>query len=620
MNYKIIIKLFLVLFTVLSYLYFPYLLPLIYPGILFFFFNKLKLDFFENVSFSLVFSIAFWITGFWILKLIPISLTTFINITIILSAFITLAFLHKNNIKPHVSKSDVFSFLVALSIFLPIYFPIISKTAPAGADMATHLYNARQIVEKNSFPSTYEPIAPSEHFGDSYIGLPILTAILSLTSNLSILESSKYIIILTYTLIGISIYIFLRQYFLLLPSGLTTLSALWLSNNWSNSDIIRYFYWGGNPTILCIGIFTFTFIFTKKLYETNLYTFGNAVLLATLIYAGFTTHHFSIAAVGYFSIAITIFNIPKIISLFKKTNLSKFCILTFLILLLFSIPFIRLLRLPSNDVLTEIKYQQNTTSDHQNWEGSVADSIYTLPQYYLIRIGLPLLLIGLIGIVIKDPKKKESKIFLIILFASLILIINSKYWILPLSPLLFPDRIITISLIPLLYFVTLTYNLFINKLKLIFNSHNKLSIKNLSTLTATIFICSVLIKQSIDNHNFFANKDEYFVMINKDDINVFNWISKNTSENDVFLNNYGDAGIYIPAVTYRKITWYDFTQYDKESITNGIKKLKPTYLFIGSKVVYPDGIKYTYNEVENKATYREVFSSGNAHLFKIIKI
>ena len=109
-------------------------------------------------------------------------------------------------------------------------------------------------------------------------------------------------------------------------------------------------------------------------------------------------------------------------------------------------------------------------------------------------------------------------------------------------------------------------------------------------------------------------------MINKDDINVFNWISKNTSENDVFLNNYGDAGIYIPAVTYRKITWYDFTQYDKESITNGIKKLKPTYLFIGSKVVYPDGIKYTYNEVENKATYREVFSSGNAHLFKIIKI
>lgn len=607
-------KLAVIILALISFFYFKPLLLLFFPGLLFLFYVNIKTNFFENFLFSIALSISYWIGFFWLLKLIPFDLTEYIYLTILITLILVLLKSTKEFYAPKITKKDCFSFifvfLTTLS-FIPIF---LQKMAPPGADMSTHTYIARLITETNGFPTSYEPVAPIQNFGSSPFGMPILIALLFKTSAFTIGQSAILVTILTYFLLGGAVYIFLNKYFSNFVSFITVFSILWVSIN-----IHNYIVWGGNPNIFSISLVIFSLVYSLRVLGSKQFTKANSFIIAMLLFASFTTHQLPPFVMAYYVLAIFIFELKKITKKLNRENIT-FIAYIILFLLIFSIPFLTLLKLPSQETLDHIK-ELHRLNENIAWNGNLINAVYTLPLYIQNHIGWKILFIGSVGILLAQKtfkKNGHSRWFILAIFISILLIINSKFWILPFSPLFFPDRVLTLTLIPFSYFIAEFFrwiiNVFIRSLK----SKSIFSLTNLSTIISIIILFVSFTFEFVINYKQFDDAVNKTVSVTQNDLSAFEWISKNTTPDDVFLNNYGDAGLWIPAFTTRKIIFYDFILYERDEIYQRVRSLKPTYLYLGSKVVYADAIYNKYEKIINNPSYKLVYFSGDTKIFKIL--
>ncbi|HEY6906245.1 MAG TPA: hypothetical protein VI230_02205 [Ignavibacteriaceae bacterium] len=170
----------------------------------------------------------------------------------------------------------------------------------------------------------------------------------------------------------------------------------------------------------------------------------------------------------------------------------------------------------------------------------------------------------------------------------------------------------------------ISFAFFVSVVVEILLSHLK-NIKNMGTteagtiLFSFLFISVFLISDVLISIKYLYGNTTKQTPVTQDDIDVFNWISLNTTGDQVIANNYGDSGIWIPAYASRKITNYDATLFDLDKFRTGIKKYQADFIFIGTKVVYPNSIQYKYDDIKPNANYQEIYHSGGAHLFKITK-
>ena len=92
--------------------------------------------------------------------------------------------------------------------------------------------------------------------------------------------------------------------------------------------------------------------------------------------------------------------------------------------------------------------------------------------------------------------------------------------------------------------------------------------------------------------------------VTKADLEAFSWIDKTMGKTSVFLNNAGDAGIWIPAITGRKL-W----------VAHGMPDA--SYIYIGSKQV--GDVKYKAEVLRDRhSRYRLVFIKDGAQVWKIL--
>ncbi len=603
--------------SILIYFLAPVLIPFLYPGIIIYFYNITNyrnINFFENTGFSIALSLSYWIVGFWILKYLPISFYDFLFITF-LGSIILVFFRNKKNINfSFFTKADLISlslcFVIGLS-FLPLFK---HNLIPAGADMATHSYIARLIAEKNSFPTTYEPIAPSTDFGSSYMGISIIIAAVSKIAEINLGKSALITSVAVYIILGISIFLFLTTRFNKIVSFISSFSLIWIGK-----DIMQYYLWGGNPTVLALSLLFFALaLFIKVINSRESLDTWSAFLIALLLAGSFLSHPTPLVILFYFIFGIALIELKNIKKNINR-NIIVFVIKLGLFLLIMNIPFLSSFKIPSEETFTKISQIQRSNIGNTNWVGNINNFYYTIPLYMRERIGYSLFFVSSLGIFLSLFKPNREKIyFLGAIISEIILIINCQYWFLPLSPLLFPDRIISIGLIPFSFFVAVFFETGFNYFNKFFHINNKKFTEILTIFVAVNFLGVFFLNDLWQSTNWVYSHININTSVTEDDIQVFNWINKNTSENDIIANNYGDSGIWIPALAYRKITKYDATLYDLEKFNDNVKKTAATYLFVGSKPIYEKSIDYTYDKIKNNPLYKEVFNSGNAHLFRII--
>jgi hypothetical protein len=233
--------------------------------------------------------------------------------------------------------------------------------------------------------------------------------------------------------------------------------------------------------------------------------------------------------------------------------------------------------LPPEDTLSWIKDWQALY-----WKGTLSDAHITVPVYIKDRFGEPLYTFGIIGtIAVFFSKNRLKHIYLASIVLLFVVIINSRYWVLPFSALLYPDRATTLFMLPLSALVASFFYL-------IYKMASKVFGKSLAYLFLILIVCFVPIyihttlTRMVERYEHFIIESREKSLVSGDDLEVMEWISRNTPQDIVILNRYKDAGIWLPAIAFRAVLTNDYGPYDKHIIDEYSRTASPTHVFIGT--------------------------------------
>jgi hypothetical protein len=544
------------------------------PGILLIFsraFNKKPLSEFLTyvVGLSLSFFVVLpWFTKYWNMPLMLSSYLVFI-----VSAAVLVINIRKIDLKHlNADKQE----LILIGVFLLVLFlrclPMFLQIAPAGADMSMHSYIARLIYENDGIPKSYEPILPISNFGAYPSGFPTLSAAISLLGNLSVYRSSLLMSCLVYALICFGLYVFLLRFFDRNTAAAASIAATFLTR--SPQWIIR---WGGNPTVLALFFFILAFSLVIEMKEK--FSWLKAVFAALALAAVLITHSIVFYVGG---IILAVYFLMQIKG-YKNVYVSTAVLFLFTLILL--MPY-----------LADLKFTITRSAIEYTRAWQIVDARSVL---YDFIAGIPFLVLSAFGLPAMFKKNRhEALVFLAITVILLLLLLNYRFWIMPFSYLLYPGRVALFLIIPLAVFASPALSQMIAAKK-----------KNLIAAFAMagfFFYCAFYLYNSIS-----------MCPVTQADMDAFKWIDTTINKRAVIGNNYGDAGLWIPAMIGRTITNPHSEPVHREELRAGLDKLRADYIYIGSKAVY--GVDYKKEDLLRKPwRYRLIYVNDGAQVWKIL--
>jgi hypothetical protein len=501
------------------------------PGLLFF----QKKDF-DRLPCIIGLSLSYWISSFWVLKYIPIPLHMFVFFSLALSFILSLKG------RWHVSVGTLLWFLL---LAIPGIVVFSRQIAPAGADMSMHAYLAKVIYLRDGFPTTLRPLVPLDQFGKYPIGFPTIIADMMLVNGLPVYTNALLLSVFTYWFFAASLFALLRTRFPFIISALTTLLVVWTSV--TPNDIIE---WGANPTVLSLGFLIIAL------------TVRRPILVLVSISTAIFLHYMLPVALLYFPL---LFVAPGVLS-FANGHLG---------LDPFALRYVWGLHqqelIEWSGIGNPIRFIQNTLGAHFFFLYLAALAILIFRRSRSIWVhGLSVAGIG-------------------------ILILNAQHWWLPLSPVLYPKRVVLLLLIPASVAIAEVLTSMAKRRVMLVIGAMLLALMLRERVTVSV-------RNFVDSGRFST--------VTHDDLTAFAWLAANTTPNDVVLNTYHDAGLWIPAIAERQITTYHTNPIDMEKLGNNIGK--ETYVYRGAKSLAPQTTAVPID-------YELVFSSGEAKVYKVPK-
>ena len=561
----------------------------IFPGfaLIIFFSKKINAKY---VIYSIGLSLSFWIISFWFLKYIPLPLDIFIYLIIIIS----IIFLGTKIETLSFKKKEKYILLIFILIILLRLIPYFLNYFPAGADMSFHTLTTKIITEKNGFPSDYMPILPFK-IGNYPLGFHIISACISIFSNIEEYRATLLLANFSYAFLGFCLYVFLTNYFKPKTSLICSIIATFGTNN------PQFFIgWGGNSVVLSICFLFLGASLVENIFKLN---FKELFLLSLFSVSSFLVHF--IPLYGFFYVYLLVF--IKKIKKNKKINSIKKILFVIIIFVIFVLPYFLNFKIDfSQNEFNNLKIRQE--NKYFSWNGNINNFYKTIPIFMITLFGKSFVILSMTCFLFLIKDKNLFNKATMMLFGSIILIINSKFFFLPVSILLYSERTGILMLIPL----TISIGYFIENIL-----NNNKNVKNkYMNLILIISIASLFLIVSVNNYTHYLKVSNVFSMVTSDDLKAFEWINKNTKTEDIFLSNPGDAGLWISALTLRRSTSNQIIPIYHEEADKLLSNLKPNYVFIGKKKVYDTFLDLDYY-VSNNNNYTQVYSNHGVNIFKI---
>ena len=602
---EIFIKIFVLIISLLSYFYLKTFFYFFLPGFLILFLFKHTWRITEIILFSIGLSISLLIILFGFTKFLPIEMFLLNNLVILfcLIAFFILPLKSKILLK--------FDDLIVLTAFIliAIYFLNIypQQMFPPGADMATHTYTAQVITLYHSFPKSYYPLVPIDAFGFMPYGMSLIISDVQILLALPVYKAALLVVLLIYPFAGLALYSFLKNYFSSLASFLTVIFVLLVERDW-----LAYFKWGGNPTVFAIFLMILTVTFFLKFFKESKNNKFFWLVPPTFLAASFQSHQTPLAVLFYAVMPLAVYLIIKK----DKKTLFKIAMI-FIVTGILALPM-----LTSFEPLSKSTIIHINENIHASYFGLSRDFKYFFPKILNLvhyRLGQRYFLLTIVGIIIAYYQRIRHRNlwfwFYILIF---VLVIDSIFLFTPLSRVFYPDRVISTLLFATAFFFAVTIDFLWQMIKEINYKKEKIS---LLVLFLTILIFFLYLRDNVRHIYLEVVSDPASaeVSVTASDLQAFEWIEKNTPVTAVIKNNYGDAGIWIPAIAKRMITYNDTSPHYMGRLYEKQKELKPDYIFIGNKIVYPKTIFFKAEEIDKDPNFELVFRSDNSRLYKIKK-
>jgi hypothetical protein len=544
------------------------------PGILLILsrsFNKKGLS--ELVVYFIGASLSFFVVFPWIIKPLGYSLLGSAYAVFILSIFIA-AFGYKSIAKIflNIDKSEVIILLLLLMVLALRSVPFFVQQTAAGADMSMHSYIAKLVYDNDGIPNSYEPLLPIPHFGAYPTGFPTLSAMVSLLGGVPVHRSALLLACFTHAFLCFGLYAFLLRFFDRNTAAAASIAATFLTR--SPQWVMR---WGGNPTVLALFFFIIAFSLVVELKEG--FSLPKVFFAALALAATLITHSI-VFYVGGIVLAIYF-----LLSLLDYKDIYKTAFFVLLLMLAFLLPYLAELRF----TLT-----RSAIESTRAWQLIDVRSVV-----YDLAAGIPLLSVSVFGLFVLIKKNlRVAVVFWVVTAGLAALIMNYRFWFMPFSYLLYPGRVALFFVIPLAVFISpaLSDILSAGKKPLLFGS----------------IILGLVFYSAFYLYNSFS-----MCSVTRADMDAFRWMDNMVSKTAVIQNNYGDAGLWIPAIIGRTITHPHSEPVNSEELAAGLSKLKAGYVYIGSKAVYD--ISYRKEDLEkDPSRYRLIYNDDGAQVWKIL--
>jgi hypothetical protein len=550
-------------------------------------------------------SLAFWIVSFWFVPYLRLSLSVWayvvIGLAVLLSGISLWA--RRDEIPLVLDRQEVFA-MSLLMIATGLRFSLFWRwpLAPAGADVTMHSYMAALIVALDTVPSSHEPLLPIDRFGAYPAGFQALMALMSLLGGLPVYRSALLMEVSTLSLLTLAFYRFLRVFWDQPISAIVALLVTFLPRNPQ-----FFIQWGGDPTLLALALLV-TVLGLLPWLQQRLEP-GAWTLCACIAAASVLTHLIPVMGLLYTIVPLAVYvGIRERAVWWGKgplimRNMLGIGVISALLLAV-CLPHLFATEVSAAEVEWVRRFQQQWSGGA--WGGTLDNALVTIPHYLAEKVfGGTFLGVGCLGMLTLAYRRPHLAIASLIWILTVVgLIINSMYWVLPLSYALYPERVALLLLLPF----SLSIGAVLDSVRNLFPK---------TTLPIWLMAALLLFVAVRENEKLFHHGLAAHCLLTKADLEALRWLQVNTDPGAVIHNHYGDAGLWIPAVAFRAITDPHLSPFYFDEFRAASASLKTRYVYVGKKKVLGEPI--LLDEFESApGRYRRVYEHDGVIIYEII--
>jgi hypothetical protein len=582
------------------------LLLLVFPGILLIqarWENQRSLS--DLLPLIIATSLAFWIVSFWFVPYLRLPLSVWAYAVIGLAGLLSVVGLWAGGDEPPLvfDRQEVCAMsLLMIAIALRFSFFWRWPLAPAGADVTMHGYMAALIVAQDTVPSSHEPLLPIDRFGAYPAGFQALMALMSLLGGLPVYRSALLMEVTTLSLLTLAFYRFLRVFWDRPISAMVALLVTFLPRNPQ-----FFIQWGGDPTLLALALLVTVLgllPWLRKRLEP-----GAWALCALIAAASVLTHLIPVIGLLYAIIPLAVYvgicekGIWQGTGLLIMRNILGISLISALLLAV-CLPHLFSTEVSAAEVEWVRRFQQQWSGGA--WGGTLANALVTIPHYLVEKVfGGTFLALSCLGMLVLGYRRPRLAIASLIWMLTVVgLIINSMYWVLPLSYGLYPERVALLLLLPL----AVSIGALLDGVRSLFPK---------AALPIWMMAAAVLFTSIRENERLLYRGLAAHCLLTEADLQAMQWLQVNTNPGDVIQNRYGDGGLWIPAVAFRGITDPHLNPFYFDEFRASSTTLKARYVYVGKKKGLGDPI--SVEEFESApAKYRRVYDHDGVIIYEII--
>ena len=379
---------------------------------------------------------------------------------------------------------------------------------PPGVDGAMHTALARVLADSNGHPASFRPLWPVDSFGSYPIGQPTLTALIATLGHLGWREAGLIGHALCYALVMIGFAASVSRW----GGGSALGLAVGVGAVLSARSPLYFWTWGGAPSAL--GIAFAVAAFAAGVDAVRLGRLREAAACSILSAAALMTHPVSVVALCWAALpllAAVLIAYPEL-----RRRVLHLAIAAGGVLLLCA-PFLATVRhVPAEGVA---------------WTRTFLREAGRLPTIPRMLHDVPLVAGAVAAVVVLARRRRRAAVPLAVAFVLVLLVLNGRAAILPGSFLLYPDRVAVLLLLPIAMLV-------------------QDALDGWPRLGA-IAALGVLAHAAVLHSNTLREARAH-ALVTIPDLRVFSSVVLPSS--CWVINNYGDAGQWIPALLAQPIT------------------------------------------------------------------
>jgi hypothetical protein len=436
--------------------------------------------------------------------------------------------------------------------------PYAAWPVAPGADMSLHSLSTLLLVWRDGIPRTYEPLLPIPAFGAYTPGLHALAADIALLSGLPAWRAAFLVSAAAHGLLTVAAYAALSRFFDRRVAALAAVVGLGMARVPQS-----FFGWGANPSVLALAFVTAAAALLARGSGRS------PAVAAGLFLAAAVVTHTMIAACALAAAPLAVASIA-LAEPAERGRVRDRYLVAGLVAVLAALPFLARLDFTLSPVERAWLADHLRTHYARDWQERYA-RLYPFAVLHFVVGSLndAFLIVSLLGMWLGHRARARGVAALGLTAALLVALAATARWGGPGPVVVFPER--PMAVLAVLFCAGLAFVL-----------RELLRAPRLLQGAAVLVLLGTAAERA---HRYYwggaAN-----VMVGRDDLEAMGWIAAHTRPLDLVCNDYGSAGLWVPAIAGRAISAPHLPPFYLDEFRDGSRGRRCAFTYVSSRAFF----------------------------------